>query len=264
MTKIKTIIGAKQLQKYMQIEGTYHGQIDGLLGNKSRDAARLLMRKESIEASMWDDGRRFVAVTQLLFTDLGLSPGTVDGLIGPNTDRALEEYQNLMRDDPASPEEHAQQSTVWPTYRNMERFYGPVGQNVQLYSLPYPMTLAWDLDTRVTRMSLHRKCGESAIGCMEAARDYYGFSGLQDMGMHLFGGSLNVRKMRGGSNWSVHSWAAAIDFDPERNKFRWTNHKAKMDDPEFDKWWSIWEAAGWVSLGRERNYDWQHIQACRL
>lgn len=265
MGKIKTIIGAKQLQKFMQLEGTYSGQIDGILGRKSIAGATDLLQREGIQmTASWSPERVFIAIAQLLFVELGFDTGGIDGLYGPSTGGALERYQNLMRDTDASSEERAQQSTIWPTYRNMTRFYGPVGQNIERYTLPYRMVLAWDTDAVVNRMSLNKKCGESAIGCLEAARDHYGISALQDMGMHLFGGSLNVRKMRGGSNYSVHSWAAAIDFDPLRNQFRWTNHQAKMDDPEFDKWWAIWEAAGWVSLGRERNFDWQHIQAARL
>jgi len=34
--------------------------------------------------------------------------------------------------------------------------------------------------------------------------------------------------------------------------------------PEYDFWWRLWEEAGWVSLGRSKNYDWIHIQAARL
>ena len=82
--------------------------------------------------------------------------------------------------------------------------------------------------------------------------------------MELFGGSLNVRRMRGGSAWSIHSWGCAIDFDPERNQLRWKKPKAVLSSAECADFWHFWEEEGWVSLGRARNYDWMHVQAARL
>ena len=262
---MKLIIGAKQLQKFLQLEGFYNGKIDGLIGKQSIAAGIEMLQSEGIQmTASWEPERVFLAVAQIMFVELGLNPGTVDGLWGPNTQYALEQYQNLLRDLEASPEERAQQSTVWPIYSQMERFYGPVGQNITLVTLPYKMKLAWDTDQTVTKMSLNRKCAESAEKVFAAALDHYGLSEIQRLRLDLFGGSLNVRKMRGGSNWSVHSWAAAIDIDPEHNQFRWSNTKATLDELDYEPWWKLWEAEGWVSLGRERNFDWMHVQACRL
>lgn len=266
MTKIKTIIGAKQLQHFLKKEHRYDGAIDGILGRKSIHGAMGFLQEYGLSmTSSWSPERVFIAIAQVLFTDLKLSPGTVDGLMGPNTDRALEAYQNLMVGSCATHEEReAQTNTTWPTYSRMERFYGPVGQNIERFKLPYTMRLAWDQETTVNKMSLHRLCGESAIGVMEDARDHYGIDGIRELRLDQFGGSLNVRKMRGGNDWSVHSWAAAIDFDPMRNQFRWNHTRATLDESVYDFWWALWEKQGWVSLGRERNFDWMHVQAVRL
>jgi len=70
--------------------------------------------------------------------------------------------------------------------------------------------------------------------------------------------------MRGGSSWSVHSWGAAIDFDPDRNSLHASKAFARLAKPDADEFWRIWESEGWVSLGRAKNYDWMHIQAARL
>lgn len=265
MSNIKTLIGPKQLQKFMQIEQVYDGLIDGILGRKSIHGAMTLLDKYGIEmTASWSPERVFIAVAQIMFTHLGFSPGTIDGLLGPNTDRALEEYQNELRGVEAAPDETNNTPTQWPRYRDMEMFYGPVGQNIELYTLPYKMRLAWDKSETVSRISLHRKCAESAIGVLEQARDHYGKRMLQDLRLDLFGGSLNVRKMRGGNKWSTHSWAAAIDIDPAHNQFRWNNYRASLDEEVYEPWWGFWEAQGWVSLGRERNFDWMHVQAVRL
>ena len=39
--------------------------------------------------------------------------------------------------------------------------------------------------------------------------------------------------------------------------------EARFAEPQYDAWWALWEEAGWISLGRTRNYDWMHVQACR-
>lgn len=88
--------------------------------------------------------------------------------------------------------------------------------------------------------------------------------GIRALGLDLFGGCLNVRAMRGGKALSMHSWGIAIDVDPEHNPLRWGRDKARMAGPDYAPFLDIWESEGWISLGRERNYDWMHVQAARL
>ena len=68
----------------------------------------------------------------------------------------------------------------------------------------------------------------------------------------------------GGRAMSMHSWGIAIDFDPAHNRLRWGRDRARLAGPDYRAFLDIWEAEGWISLGRERNYDWMHIQAARL
>jgi hypothetical protein len=37
-----------------------------------------------------------------------------------------------------------------------------------------------------------------------------------------------------------------------------------MAQPEYAPFLDLWEAEGFVSLGRARNFDWMHVQAARL
>ena len=70
--------------------------------------------------------------------------------------------------------------------------------------------------------------------------------------------------MRGGTKPSTHSWGIALDWYPSRNKLRWGRDRASLAAPDCDDWWRIWEAEGWVSLGRSRNFDWMHVQAAKI
>jgi hypothetical protein len=97
----------------------------------------------------------------------------------------------------------------------------------------------------------------------ESTLSTYGVD-IETLGLNLFGGCLNVRKMRGGSSWSIHSWGAAIDLDPDNNQLRWDNNKATFAKSDYDPFWEIVEKEGWTSLGRRKNYDWMHFQAARL
>ena len=92
----------------------------------------------------------------------------------------------------------------------------------------------------------------------------YGENEIHRLGLDLFGGCLNVRKKRGGSQMSTHSWGIAVDYDPSHNKLRWGMDRARFAKPEYLEWWKIWESEGWVSLGRQRNFDWMHIQAAKV
>jgi hypothetical protein len=87
---------------------------------------------------------------------------------------------------------------------------------------------------------------------------------ISKLNLDLFGGCVNVRRMRGGSAWSIHSWGAAIDVDPDNNQLKWGKDKAEFAKKEYNAFWDIVEDEGWVSLGRVKNYDWMHYQAALL
>lgn len=222
----------------------------------------------------WSPSRKHIAVQQLVLLRLGFDPGKIDGFIGPQTNFAFDLFKSRDPEALATFKDQdngekpliAPQNSPWPKQSSaaMDRFFGPKGTNQVALKLPFPMRIAWDKQTTITRITLNKKVVQSAGRVFEKIAARYDDRARIRLGLDLFGGSLNVRRMRGGSAWSIHSWGCAIDFDPERNQLKWNRRKASLDDPECDDFWGFWEEEGWFSLGRARNYDWMHVQAARL
>lgn len=233
----------------------------------------------------------FEAWLQSRLTAHGFPCGVIDGIVGDKTIRALKAFEKAKglpvdgtadprvvealrasssngggrmpeRDEPADPSPVVK--NVWPRQSAVPAFYGAVGTHQARVALPFRMKLAWDKSVTVTSMTLHEKVADSAARCFERIADAYDEKARADLGLDLFGGSLNVRKMRGGSSYSMHSWGIAIDFDPERNQLKWGRDRARLAKPDALTFWRIWEDEGWVSLGRARGYDFMHVQAARL
>jgi len=155
----------------------------------------------------------------------------------------------------------------WPkqNYQSMVDYYGPVGENQTLLVLPYTLKLAWDSSAIVKRLTCNAKVAESVHTIFEQTLKLYGEKDLRKLKLDVFGGCLNVRKMRGSTtSWSIHSWGAAIDLDPDNNQLKWDKTKATFAKKEYEPFWKIVEGEGWVSLGRQKNYDWMHFQAAKL
>jgi hypothetical protein len=127
-------------------------------------------------------------------------------------------------------------------------------------TLPYPMRLAWDKNTKVTKMRCHKLVADKFLAVFNELLDAYGYEELVELGIDLFGGCFAFRAMRGGSEWSRHSWGIAIDLDPERNKLKETDRTARFARPEYQKMIDIFYKHGFISLGVEKNYDWMHFE----
>jgi hypothetical protein len=272
-----------EIQSRLAIAGLYGAAIDGIHGPRTAAAIDALFLARPYVDGNWRDwpaARRSVAAGQIFCLLDGIEVGAIDGLLGPQTRHAFELYAARKRGiegvdnwrdlEAAVPDPSASSSPPrpWPhqSQAEMEKFFGPAGANQTTLALPdgYPMRVAWDLPKPVTRFACHEKIHDAARRVLVRVFDHYGPARIKGLGLDLFGGCLNVRRMRGGSAWSMHAWGAAIDFDPERNQLKWNSSRARFARPEYEKWWQLWEAEGFVSLGRARDFDWMHVQAARL
>lgn len=126
--------------------------------------------------------------------------------------------------------------------------------------LAYPMRVAWDKDTKIKRMLCHKLIAPQLKAVFEDILKWYGYEKLVELGIDLYGGCFNYRKMRGGSEWSRHAWGIAIDLDPERNQLKETHKTARFARAEYAVMIDVFYDHGFLSLGKEKDYDWMHFE----
>jgi hypothetical protein len=148
------------------------------------------------------------------------------------------------------------------TTANIIKTYGQPGdtKNLTMINLPYPMIIDWDRKVVTNKMQVHKLAADSLTKIFKEILQIYGLAEIQRLGINIFGGSYNFRQMRGGTEWSVHSWGLAIDLDPSRNKLKATSKTAQFAKPEYKAMIDIFYKYGWYSLGKEKDYDWMHFQ----
>ncbi len=270
------------LQEILTETGHYDGPVTGQLTDALPGAVAGVIENRTAELTGdpadWSERRKRIAAFQLFCKDADCEPGPIDGLWGQLTDYAYLEIEHLRRTgaplikfrdivpNDANP-------NGWPTdhpgQAELMDFFGYRPQEgteppTVIVDCPWELTLDFDQSIKTRRIGCHPKVAQSLSRILSTIHDHYGTAQLRDMGMHMYGGCKIVRTKRGGSSWSTHSWAAALDWDPGNNDLEWGFDKAHMARPEFLRWWEIWEAEGWVSLGRQRNFDWMHVQAIKL
>ena len=182
---------------------------------------------------------------------------TPDGIIGDKTLAALAAALGVETTDEL--ESIPTQAQV----RAGKSAYGTPGDESALVSLVPPYTLYYE-GKAVKSIRVHRLIASRVEAALSAVLKAYGAAKIKQLGLDQYSGSYNYRSTSTGSSLSMHAWGIALDFDAEHNSYAMKKPKARFSGPEYDAWWRIWEEQGAVALGRERDYDWMHIQFAKL
>lgn len=149
----------------------------------------------------------------------------------------------------------------------LESEFGRPGDwsNFRKLDLPYPMRIAWDLNKTVNTLWCHKKIINQLHCVFEDLLTVYGLEKLQELGIDLFAGCYNYRKMRGSrTKWSRHSWAIAIDLDSARNALRTKAPLAQFSKPEYRPMMQIFEKHGFINYGVAKGFDYMHFEIAKL
>lgn len=148
------------------------------------------------------------------------------------------------------------------TTSQKKQIYGEPGdiRNFVVIDLPYPFAIAWDKKHTTQKLQCHKLVADQFKAIFQEILDTYGLPQIQKLGIDLYGGCYNLRKMRGGNDWSSHSWAIAIDLDPERNGLKTKWKDSQFAKPEYKPMIDIFYKHGFVNQGKEKNFDAMHFE----
>lgn len=182
---------------------------------------------------------------------LGLA---ADGIIGPRTLRAICTALGLA-DSPA-----------WPSQSSVRRgcsIFGAPGCEEALVSILPAYQLYYE-GTPIRSIRVHRLIAAHVQQALQEVLAHYGEKEIRRLGLDQYGGSYNYRPTTSGNALSMHAWGIALDFAPRTNGYALRSPRATLSHPDCTAWWQIWERHGAVSMGRERNFDWMHLQFATL
>lgn len=148
------------------------------------------------------------------------------------------------------------------TTQAIQRYGKPNQTGTYLVSvkLAFPLRLAWDTNSKVSTIRVHKNVADSVKAIFQDILAHYGYDKIVELGIDLFGGSFAYRMMRRGTELSKHAFGIAIDLDPLRNQPKETSKTARFARSEYKAMIDIFYKHGFVSLGREKNYDWMHFE----
>jgi len=177
-----------------------------------------------------------------------------DGFWGPKSEAATKKYLLSLMPSPHP----------FPTQANITPFYGRHGEKngftPPTKPIPLPFPVYYE-GSRVTVLRPHVKCADSLLRVFERLKVQYPTEAeRRSAGILTYDGLYNPRPMRGGTAWSTHSWAIAIDLNAGKNgnTTHWPT-RAVMPIEVME----CFAREGWTAAGAFWGRDAMHFQATR-
>jgi hypothetical protein len=134
--------------------------------------------------------------------------------------------------------------------------------NLAFLAPPWKMVLSWDPTKRVRVIKCHWSVRDSLARILDTIWQHYGSqAAIEAVGLHLWGGCYEFRRVSGSNELSTHAWGAGVDINPASNPRGkpWKDKTGMM--PLFVI--AAFKAEGWDWGGHFRTPDAMHFQATR-
>lgn len=183
---------------------------------------------------------------------------TVDGIAGKNTWAAIAKALGVSTTTSTT-------STL-PTQAQVRKntsIFGKAGDESNLVNIKPPYQLYY-CGKPVKTIRVHKLIADRVQAALKEILAHYGIEKIKQLGLDQYSGSYNYRNSTNSNSMSMHAWGIALDFAAAKNAYNMKKPQASLSKPECEMWWKIWEKHGAVSLGRQCNYDWMHLQFAKL
>lgn len=238
-------------------------KVDGSIGPKTYAAMRKISGGTNYNRIL----TRFVQTT---FNNLSKNKIKVDGVWGGVTEASLHKlvYGAYPSRKPKMsksrgiivPKRPAWTKELPRTTAEKTAYYGKPGSNFVRMYFPFKMYYAGKL-TKTTRVN--KRCKPMYEHRYEMLLSHFGQSELDRLKISDHSGLANVRKIRGGTAWSSHSWACADDVNAADNRMSMTLAQSRFGSNKYQAYWDIVYESGAMSLGLEHDFDVMHCSYTR-
>lgn len=101
--------------------------------------------------------------------------------------------------------------------------------------VPFPMEISWKKGMYVNSFTCNYLIKNNLSSVFQSILKEYGSKKIVELGINIYGGCFNYRKIGNSDKWSMHAWGLAIDLDPERNSYNQTSLTAQFAKKEYEK-----------------------------
>lgn len=272
MTIIRTLTGTlstKDIQRLFRANGLYTGVVDGFLGPQSfAGLERMLSHWGPFEEIL---SRQYVWAAQVLLRNKKYYTGDLDGLAGPLTESAYMQWEYKQDTGTALRLPQPTRSDKVGNLQSMSqaeaiRIFGhpdSIGADLVRVYVPYKLKLEWNLRQTTQVVAVHEKVADRVEQAFEDIYKAYGPEKISNYKLDHYSGAYNKRRIRGGTAWSKHAFAVALDFYAARNGLTTPFELAEFSRPKYSDFLAIWEEQGFLNLGRLIGRDAMHFEIAK-
>lgn len=208
-----------------------------------------------------------VYAIQARLSDLGFSPGRIDGLWGARTQAAFDAFKMQNNSRAAKVSKLEKSSRTLLTAREAISIFGEPGASMDAglvaFTPPYEMRLEWDPSVKLRVIRAHPLIAKQLELALLGIKLSYSAEDLTRLGLRNFSGTYSHRKVTGGIIWSKHAFGIAIDLFAAENAYSTPYKESAFARKEYTAVHEAFALQGFINLGKVIGRDTMHFEITR-